>query len=435
MKKRILSVFLAVITTVGMLTGCGSSSSGTSSAEKTGGTGKTAGSNLSFWSLFNGGDGEWIGKIVQEYNKNEKPEHPVQITTLVWDDYYTKLQTAIATGNGPDIGVSHVSKLYELAKTGAIEPLNGYLDKLGIKFSDYYAKANQDAVTVDGKIYAIPLDTHAEIMYYNTDLLKQAGVSEDAVKNIKSADDFVKILKTCKEKLPEDITPLTLTQSGDDPWRVWWANYYQMGGSNFVNKNGTKVTMDKDKAEKSMEWLKSLYDQKLILPGIQDHDMTFQNGKAVFDIGGTWVTGTFENTKGLHFGISKYPLLFGNTPYCWADSHTLILPKTNGRTEEESLAAVKFMFTASSKYGITWAGSGQIPAAKTVNTSDAYKKLPGYKAIDELKYAKYAPRTKSYYGGMKADMEQALDGYWQGQSSEATAYKQLYEAIQDNLDS
>lgn len=119
--------------------------------------------DLSFWSLFTGGDGEWFGQIADDYNATS-PKYPTQVITLVWADYYTKLQTAVATGNGPDMGVSHVSKLTELAQTGAIEPLNDYLDQLGIDYADYYSQANIDAVTIDGDIYAIPLDTHAEVM-------------------------------------------------------------------------------------------------------------------------------------------------------------------------------------------------------------------------------------------------------------------------------
>ena len=90
--------------------------------------------DLSFWSLFTGGDGEWFGQIVDAYNETS-PTNPIECITLVWDDYYTKLQTAVATGNGPDTGVSHVSKLYELEETGVVEPITSYLEELGVDMS------------------------------------------------------------------------------------------------------------------------------------------------------------------------------------------------------------------------------------------------------------------------------------------------------------
>lgn len=68
---------------------------------------------LVFWSLFSGGDGGFMNEIIADYN-SKGPSKEVQSIMLVWADYYTKLQTAVAAGKGPDIGVSHVSKLPEL---------------------------------------------------------------------------------------------------------------------------------------------------------------------------------------------------------------------------------------------------------------------------------------------------------------------------------
>ena len=389
--------------------------------------------DLSFWSLFTGGDGEWFGKIVDAYNATS-PTNPVECITLVWDDYYTKLQTAVATGNGPDTGVSHVSKLYELVETGVALPITSYLEELGVNLEDLYEQESIDSVTFDGDVYAIPLDTHCEVMYYNLDLLEQAGVTEDDVKAIASADDFNAILQKCKDALPEDVTPLALTNSGDDPFRIWYAAYFQLGGADFVNDDATETTLDEDAAKAAMEWVKSLYTNGYILPGIDDHSAIFQSGKAAFEFGGTWVTGIFENTENLNFNVAEFPKIFGDPAYCWADSHTLILPANDKRTEEEALEAVRFLVYASNDGGITWAGSGQIPSAKAANQSEEYKGKKGFNIVGELGLAKYAPRATSYYGGMKADIINALNGYWQDVTDFDASYEALYAAIEDNLD-
>jgi multiple sugar transport system substrate-binding protein len=468
MKKRVLSVFMGAAMVMSMLMGCGSTAGTTGgsgageSATPSGAAGTSEGGNsaaaastvpdvnddgtynnplaasvpdgnLTFWSLFSGGDGEWFNSIVDDYNKTQNPTNPVTPIMLVWADYYTKLQTAVATGNGPDVGVSHVSKLYELAETGVVKPLDDYLNKLGINLSDYYSKESIDSVTIDGHIYAIPLDTHAEVMYYNLDLLKKAGITEDDVKNIKSKDDFAALLKKCKS-LGDDITPLAMTNSADDPFRIWYADYFQMGGTDFVNDGATEDTLDVDKAKAAMEYVKSLWDDGYILPGIDDHTAYFQSGKAAFLFAGTWVTGTLSNTDGLNYNNACYPSLFDGNQQCWADSHTLILPVNDKRTEDETLQAVKFMFYASNNGGITWAGSGQIPAAKAANESADYKKLKGYNVVNELQFAKYAPKATQYYGGIKADMIDALNGYWQGTTDEDTAIAALKQAIDNNLD-
>ena len=173
---------------------------------------------LVMWSLFTGGDGEYMTKIIDDYNATS-PSKQVQSITLVWADYYTKLQTAVAADKGPDIGLSHVSKLPELVDQGVVEPLNDYLDELGVDLSSMYTQNSLDSVTFDGEIYAIPLDTHAEVMYYNKDILEKAGIelNADGKLDISSLDDFKAMLDKIKAVMGDGESPLSLPNTGDDP--------------------------------------------------------------------------------------------------------------------------------------------------------------------------------------------------------------------------
>ena len=184
---------------------------------------------LVMWSLFTGGDGEYMSKIIDDYNAGS-PTKQVQPITLVWADYYTKLQTAVAADKGPDIGLSHASKLAELVDQGVVEPLDDYLDELGVDLSSMYSENSLDAVTFDGEIYAIPLDTHAEVFYYNTDILEKAGIelNSDGKLDIKSEDQFMDMLDKVKAVMGDGESPISLPNTGDDPYRVWWTIGFSM---------------------------------------------------------------------------------------------------------------------------------------------------------------------------------------------------------------
>ncbi|TGQ03143.1 extracellular solute-binding protein, partial [Mesorhizobium sp. M00.F.Ca.ET.217.01.1.1] len=52
------------------------------------------------------------------------------------------------------------------------------MSKMGLSASDF-AQTTMGAGTVDGKQYAVPLDTHPIVLYYNRVLLKKAGVLGD----------------------------------------------------------------------------------------------------------------------------------------------------------------------------------------------------------------------------------------------------------------
>lgn len=464
MKRKILAMFLATTMAAGVLAGCGSSDKESGNATKEGSTTESEPeesdssesadaadinedgtvnnpeavevdeNKLVFWSLFSGGDGEFMDKIISDYNAGG-PTKEVQSIMLVWGDYYTKLQTAVAAGKGPDVGVSHASKLPELVEQGVVEPIDSYLEELDIDLSTMYGENSLDSVTFDGEVYALPLDTHAEILYYNKDILEKAGVTlnDEGGLDIKSKDDFFAILDKCKKVIGDGESVISLTNNGDDPYRVWWATYFQMGGTPLVNDEGTEVTMDKDIAVKAAEFVKSLYDNGYIAEGIDDHQKFFQSGKAAFYIGGTWGTGALEQTEGLNFAAQPWPQLFENDS-CWADSHTLILPVNPERTEEETKAAVEFMVGASKDGGVTWAGSGQIPANKEVLESQEYKDMPyrsGYKAALDTAVL---PSKNPHFYAMKSGMIESLDTLWSNTADAATAIDSLQGELESNLE-
>lgn len=229
---------------------------------------------LVLWSLFSGGDGEYFDQIIDSYNATN-PSKQVQSIMLVWADYYTKLMTGVAAKKGPDIGISHVSRLPLLYSQGIIEPIDKYSEKANIDWSKYTDGMNA-SVTFDNMHYAMPLDTHAEILYYNKDWLEKAGISlKDGKLDINSSSDFENILMKLKKVAGDGQSALALPQQNDDPYRIWWALYFQMNGTPLLNADGTKVTLDKDIAVKALTYLKSLYNKGYILEGIVDHQAMF----------------------------------------------------------------------------------------------------------------------------------------------------------------
>ncbi len=371
---------------------------------------------LVFWSLFSGGDGGFMDEIVAEYNKTNPPKQ-VQSIMLVWADYYTKLMTAVAAGKGPDIGVSHISKLPELVDQGVVISIDDWAKRVGTNWNVFTDGMNE-GVTFDGNHYAMPLDTHAEIMYFNRDWLQKAGItltSDDQIR-IETADDMITVLKKLHAVTESGQSALSLTQKGDDPYRVWWATYFQMGGTPLTNEAGDTVTMDKKIAVKAASFIKSLYDEGYILSGIEDLQRFFQGGNAGLMFGGTWATGAFEQTENLNFGAQPFPQLFEN-PSCWADAHTFIIPAKKDRSDADTEAAVHFINYVSSKAAAHWAMSGQIPSNLTVQQSEEYLAMPYRSDYMEAASTAVLPSKNSNFYSMKEAMIRNLDTIWSNQVS------------------
>jgi multiple sugar transport system substrate-binding protein len=386
-------------------------------------------SKLVFWSLFSGGDGAWMDRIVSDFNATG-PARQVQPVMLVWADYYTKFGTAVAARRGPDIGVSHISRLPELVEQGMVIAVDDYAAKAGVAWSDF-APAMVEGITFNGKKYAIPLDTHAEIMYINLDKLKAAGVSlTNNQLSIANAAEFKAVMDKIKPTLQAGETVLSLPQDGDDPYRAWWATYFQMGGTPLVNAAGTAVTLDQNIAVRAADYIKSLWAEGYILPGIADHQRFFQEGHAALVFGGTWATGVFSEAQGLNFSAQPYPRLFGTNDACWADAHVFVIPAKQARNAANTQAAVDFTFWAASKGGATWAQSGQIPSHIPVQSSAAFTALPYRSGYAKAAGTAVLPSKNVNFGAIKDAIIQNLNTIWTDQVSSTAAIQNLTSEMQ-----
>lgn len=330
---------------------------------------------LSFWTLFSGGDGDNMQAMIDAFNK-EHPNIQVKNTKLEWGEYYTKLITAVGNGNGPDVGISHISRLPDLINQGVVSELDDVATEASVDWSTF----NQnilDASIVDGAHYAVPIDTHPFIMYYNKKLLKEAGLLDEAGKPImeQSADGFITFLTTLKEKLPQKATPFALSNTNDDPFRLWWALYSQLGGNDVVSDDLNSAQIDTDKAVQAAQYIQDLYHKyKVIKLNDPDFYKNFQSGTAAIMMTGVWATGTWESTKDFEFGAMPIPKVFDQEA-TWGDSHTIVLPVTKKEDPAKRKAAITFANWLADN-GQVWAKAGHIPSKPSVFEKQEFKDLP-----------------------------------------------------------
>ncbi len=330
---------------------------------------------IEFWTLFSGGDGLYMDQIVAEFNK-QHPDIKVNSTLLEWGQYYTKLTTGIATGNAPDVAVSHTSRLRDLVDQGLLMELDNPAKMENVNWDTFFP-AILDATILDGMHYAIPIDTHPIVLYYNKDYVEKAGLL-DADGNLileNTPEGFIKFYTALQQALPEDAFALSVPTGGDDPFRIWFSLYSQMGGGPILGSDLRTVTMDRDIAAEAAEYLLSFfYDYDFIPLHIQDTYQQFQNGRAATIITGVWATGVWENTENFNFGVVPFPKIYGKQAQ-WADSHTLVLPYQRRADQAKAKAAITFAnFVAEN--GQLWSRAGHVPSKSTVLDNPEFQSLP-----------------------------------------------------------
>ncbi|MCM3626602.1 extracellular solute-binding protein [Paenibacillus glycanilyticus] len=329
---------------------------------------------LNYWTPFSGGDNLFMTEMVDQFNQEHEDIQVVQMNSRL-DDYYSRLRTAILSGNAPDVAVIHASSLPQFVQNGYIEDLSGPAKDAGLDWN-VYNKAGMKAVSFQGKPYAVPMDTHMLVMYYNKTFLEQAGVLNAQGKPVLQGGEagFTHFLQQIKQAVPGDVAPLAQPSTRIDAVWLWWSLYNQIqGGGKFYNADGTQTALNNPAALKALNYVEGLYKARLIPPNIPDAFKLFNEGKAAVLITGVWATGALEKNDALSFGVVPLPTIY-DKPAAWADSHTLAIPSQHDMPKEKRDAAMIFMKWLG-EHGAKWAEAGHIPSVSAVMDTEAFKSL------------------------------------------------------------
>lgn len=100
------------------------------------------------------------------------PHVTIEVEAIPWEDMSTKVVTAIAGGNPPDILKDYLGRTTYYAYQGLLEPLDEYLPQ---EEKDDYIAGYWDLYTIHGRLHALPSHAWANNMVINKQIWKDAG--------------------------------------------------------------------------------------------------------------------------------------------------------------------------------------------------------------------------------------------------------------------
>lgn len=406
--KRILCLLMGLILVFSVfLSGCGGEKSrqGTDTEENNteafNQKKDTTPIEITFWNLFGGGEGDFVDQIVNGFNESQK-EVVVKALRLESNEYYAKFGTALTSGKGPDIAVCHIDRLSPFVKAKQLAELDTPGSKVGFDYSKEITDSNTEAVEFDGKHYAVPLDTHFHMFYYNKDILKKAGLLDDKEMPVieeMTPEGFKKFLNQIKEKVPGVVPFGVNVPYFHEPF----LNLYYEAGGDLLNSDMTKAAVNNEKALAVLKFYLDLFDEKLSYVNDKTPWQTFHDGKSATWFGGVWEAGWHLGEENLNIGIATLPPIFGSETH-WGSSHVLVVPAYVDTAKQE--AAMKFAKYFVVTGGQIWGQAGHVPAGKGVASSEQYLNLPYRKFfIEGQKTVKFAPKTDKYNAIMTAVSE------------------------------
>jgi multiple sugar transport system substrate-binding protein len=387
------------------------------------GNGRGGETRLRYWNLFGGGDGVRMVDMVERFRAG-RPDLDVTATTLTWGSpYYTKLAMAASGGRAPDVAILHLARLPGFAPGRLLDPFPAdLLRERGIT-RDQFLPAIWDRCVVDGQVYAIPLDTHPFVMYYNTEVCRKIGLLDGSghLVPLAGADDLVSAWAEAKRAT--GTWGLVLDAFGVSPWRLWWTLYRQLDGR-LLTDDATELIVDDAKALEALTFMRRLAITDKVAPAQMYLDgaiALFGSGDAGFLFNGEWEVTTFQTQK-TPFSMTPFPNVFGATNRAEADCHTFVLPHQRHRDPARTRAALDYV-AYMLRNSVAWAAGGHVPAYLPVVGSAEYLALePQSRYRQAAEDAQLDPIA--WFSGSASDMENKAGAAFGAVQSGATTPEQ-----------
>src|SRR6478609_1653009 len=197
--RKTLAVTAAAIVAAMTLAACGGGDSG-SGGEDGGDV------TMTFWHNSTTGDGKAYWEDTVAAFEEANPGVTINIQSIQNEDMDGKLQTALNSGDAPDIFMARGGgKLADVVEAGQAMDLS---DALTQETRDALGEASLSAFTVDGGVYGVPTAVLPGGIYYSKDLCSQDTMTQ-AAKDMSFDDE-------CWTKAGEDLQDFAGTEPFND---------------------------------------------------------------------------------------------------------------------------------------------------------------------------------------------------------------------------
>lgn len=236
---------------------------------------------------------------IDRFNQTSQKAEVEIITYAGAEAYETAIMGQVAGKTAPDIILlDGGKKIQEYAKQGVITPLDDYLGDIKGNFETGLI----EACMYDGKLYGITKDYNTTVLFYQKDMLEDAGLTIP-----ETLDEF----KADVEALTTD----SVAGFGCDPKLNYLYPFAVAMGADFVGADGTidEAKLTSQEHKEMLQMFKDMFDNgQATSPYIANAGWDgelFGNQKAAFLYAGSWVTGVIEDTS--KAGVAALPK--GNT--------------------------------------------------------------------------------------------------------------------------
>ncbi|MCT2583182.1 sugar ABC transporter substrate-binding protein [Actinophytocola gossypii] len=284
MKRTVLLVALTVVTLVASACGRGDETGGGAREGTEVESGKASG-EITVWAM--GTEGEKLSVLAEDFME-ENPDATVTVTPVPWDGAHSKLATAIAGRQTPDVTMLGTTWVGEFAKTGALDVVPPDL----VAEDDFFPGAWETGV-VDGTSYSVPWYVETRLLFVNKAVAEKAGVTEPPT----TWDGLKQAVRDLRER--GGARWGTYLQPGQmGAWQTFMPFVWQNGGE---IHDGERFRLDSPEVAEAVAYYQSFYDEGLstrnrLREG--EAEPKFISGEIASFVSGPWHIGLLDELGG-----------------------------------------------------------------------------------------------------------------------------------------
>ena len=379
--KKILSVLLAVIMCLSMLAGCGSEPEETkapaSQDSASAAQGATEATELegeiTFWHSFSQGPRLETLQAAADSFMKANPGVKITIETFSWADFYTKWTTGLASGNVPDMSTALPNHVVEMIDAEAIIPLDDLIDDIG---RDRFYEAPLTEMTADSQTWAVPLYSHAQVMWYRTDLLEKYSLEVPT-----TWDELYDAASVIQQGENGAVYGCSVPMGTNDMMATRYLNFYvRSAGETMITEDG-KANLTSQAAIDCINYWIKMYKANSPADSLNfnvlDQATLYYQGKNAFDFNsGFQIGGVETNTPDLLDSIACAPmptLTKGEKQTGYETSNIPMVVWKNSKHPEICKAFIEYLYQPENYVPFLLSVPvGMLPALKEISQNEEF---------------------------------------------------------------
>jgi multiple sugar transport system substrate-binding protein len=306
-----------------------------------------------------------VNKLIPEFQK-QNPKITVKHVNFPYDDFRTKVAAAVQAGQGPDSLNVYYGWLPAYVQSKFLQPLPDELFSVDKVEKNFYGMVQ--TAKFNGAYYAVPTAVRVLALFWNKDMLKEAGFS-DAPKNW---EELVKVAQaTTKRDASGKLLQEGITWGPAGQGHAWWREC--------LNRQNGLVPMSEDR--RKLNWSDPLgieaftwYTDEVTKYKVAEKDFytddttAFKTGHAAMTVDGNFRISTLQkDAPTLQYGIAPLPEHKSKATFAsfWCNS---ITRKAGDPKGDKYIAAALFNnYLASPAVQKQWTPAvGELPATPSV---------------------------------------------------------------------